>query len=367
MKIGIVAFWDRIAVPYLDKYEKLLREMGIPFESILWDRGSTGNATQSDDGAAITIHRAVRPGMLGKVIGFLRWRKDVRRILRSKQYAGLVILTTHPAILLSSYLKRYYRNRYVFDIRDYTQEKFKLYRRRVMSLIDRSALTTISSKGFLRFLDANEKIVPNHNITISGRISEKEHDFTPPIEISFVGNVRLDRQTEAMLLTLANNPKYRLRFIGRIVPGCRIEQLIRENGIRNVSLEGAFDVKQKPEIYAGTHLINAVYANAADDLPLGDATPLPNRLYDAIVFRCPLLASKGTYLAEIIEKYHLGLAVNGFERDLDEQITAYLSGFRPDEFDDGCETLYQEVMAEENAFLNTLRHIFNEWMLTNDC
>lgn len=367
MKIGIIAFWDRLAVPYLEKYELLLRRMGIPYESILWDRSSTGETTQSDDQKTIVIHKAVPSDTVGKLLAFLRWRKEALRILKEKRYSGLVVLTTHPASLLSSYLKRRYNNRYVFDIRDYTQEKYRLYRRRVTALIERSALTTISSKGFLRFLDAREKIVPNHNITVEEQTSEKRFDFTPPIEISFVGNVRLDRQTEAMLLTLANNPKYHMRFIGRIVPGCEIEQLIREHGVRNVSLEGAFDVKQKPEIYANTHLINAVYANAADHLPLGDATPLPNRLYDALVFRCPLLASKGTYLAEIMEQYRLGLAVNGFDDDLDEQITAYLSAFRQEEFNDGCARLYKEVMAEEAAFLERLRLIFNEWKLPNDC
>lgn len=362
-RIGIIAFWDRLAVPYLDKYEQTLRRMQIPYQSILWDRSADGKTTESEDRTELVIHRAVRSGVIGKILGFLRWRKEAKKLLRSRQYAGLVILTTHPAVLLSSFLKRKYKNRYVFDIRDYTQEKYSLYRRLVMSLVDKSALTTISSKGFLRFLDPHIKIVPNHNITFSEQTSKNEFVFDEPIVISFVGNVRLDRQTEAMLLTLANNRKYHLRFVGRILPGCNIEQLIREHDIRNVSLEGAFAVQQKPQIYAGTHLINAVYANAAEHLSLGDATPLPNRLYDAIVFHCPLIASQGTYLAEIIDEYHLGLAVNGFDKDLDEQIEAYLAAFRPDVFLDGCAKLYREVLAEESTFLEKLRSIFTEWVL----
>lgn len=365
-RIGIVAFWDRLAVPYLDKYEQTLKQMRIPYQSILWDRSVDGETTESKDHTELVIHRAVRPGLIGKIVGFLKWRKEAKRLLRNKRYAGLVILTTHPAVLLSSFLKRRYKDRYVFDIRDYTQEKYNLYRRLVMSLIDKSALTTISSKGFLRFLEPHQKIVPNHNITFFGQKPKKEFDFRTPITISFVGNVRLDRQTEAMLLTLANNPNYHLRFIGRILPECKIEQLIRERGIRNVSLEGAFTVQQKPEIYAGTQLINAVYANAAEHLALGDATPLPNRLYDAIVFYCPLLVSKGTYLAEIVDEYHLGLAVNGFDQDLDEQIRTYLAAFEPKEFLDGCARLYREIAAEEDVFLEKLRSVFTEWVLSYD-
>ncbi len=361
--IGIVAFWDKLAVPYLDKYEQTLDRMQIPYQSILWDRSTDGETAESEDRTELVIRRSVRPGMIGKIAGFLRWRREAKKLLRNRQYAGLIVLTTHPAVLLSSFLKRKYKNRYVLDIRDYTQEKYSLYRRLVMSLIDKSAMTTISSKGFLRFLEPHEKIVPNHNITVTEQTPKSEFVFDEPIEISFVGNVRLDRQTEAMLLTLANNPKYHLRFVGRIVPGCNIEELIREHKIRNVSLEGAFNVRQKPEIYSRTHLINAVYANAAEHLSLGDATPLPNRLYDAIVFRCPLVASKGTYLAEIIDEYHLGLAVNGFDRDLDEQITAYLAGFRAEAFLDGCAKLYREVLAEESAFHDKLRSIFTEWVL----
>lgn len=367
MKIGIIAFWDRIAVPYLSKYEELLNSLGIPYDSILWDRSQTAPVTVEDK--TLFLHRKLRGGVAGKVIGFFQWRKDILKILKTNHYSGLIVLTTHPAILISSYLKRHYRNAYIFDIRDYTQEKYTVYRRQVMKLIDRSSLTAISSKGFMRFLEAHPKIVPNHNITVQpGNTVSELNETKRPIEFSFVGNVRLDRQTEAMLLTLGNDPNIHMRFVGRIVPGCRIRELIQEHGITNVSLEGAFDVSQKPEIYADTDLINTVYANDTEDrLALGDSTPIPNRLYDALVFRRPMIASRGTYLAQIIEKYHLGLVVNGFDKDLSEQIETYFRTFDHKAFSKGCTELLKEVTEEEEIFLCRLKDVLKEWTEQYDC
>ena len=55
-------------------------------------------------------------------------------------------------------------------------------------------------------------------------------------------------------------------------------------------------LNKKPSIYTNIHLINAVYANTNNRLNYGDSTPLPNRIYDCVVFKRPIVASKNTYL-----------------------------------------------------------------------
>lgn len=365
MKVGIICFWDRLATPYLAKYEEMLEQQKILYDCIFWERSvDSAEVLSKKNNKYICVK--IKKGIIRKIYSFLRWRRKICKVLKTEKYDNLIVLTTHPAILLSPLLIGKYKGKFVFDIRDYTQEKYKIYQKLVMKIINASAFTTISSKGFMQWLKPNTKIIPNHNITIKDEVTEKNFDFTKnPIEFTFVGNVRLDKQTEAMMLTLANSASYHMRFVGRILPSCSIEEIVLTNKIDNVSLEGPFDVSEKPEIYSGTDIINAVYANAETNLPYGDSTPIPNRLYDAIVFKCPIIASKGTYLAEIIEKYHIGIAINGFDKDVEAYIDAYLKEFDSVVFMDGCKKLLSEILEEENIFRARLITLLNEWKCKN--
>ena len=110
-------------------------------------------------------------------------------------------------------------------------------------------------------------------------------------------------------------------------------------------------------------MCNCVYANAEkeEDIPLGDSTPLPNRLYDSITFYRPIVASKGTYLAELVEKYHLGCCVNGFEASAKKDMLEYVDTFDANKFVDGCNTFNSIVIKEEEEYLKTLKKIFMDW------
>lgn len=362
MKIGIICFWDRQATPYLAKYEKALQKRRIDYEIVFWNR-SHKKALDNPNGGEKYINIPCGETPVSKVISFIRWRLAVARLIRREKYDALIILTTYPAIMLYGMLKRVYQGKYIFDIRDYTQEAYGIYRRRVMDIIESSSFSTISSKGFLTWLDASSKIIINHNITVE-RLCEPEDPpllEKKPVRFSFVGNVRLDSQTKALMIAMSNNEEYLLRFYGRILPGCDIIGFCKDNNMDNVEIMGPFHVDDKAKIYKEVDLINAVYANDADDLRPGDATPIPNRLYDAIVFHRPIVASNGTYLAQLIEEYHLGFNINGFDPDVLKKFDDYIRTFSRDTFLKGCNDLYAVVIAEENKFLEKLDTTLSVW------
>lgn len=365
MKIGIICFWDRYATPYLSKYERLLEQQGIDYEVIFWNRlPSSSNTTIVQKDNVVYIDKYCREG-LAKSISFIGWRRECIKILRQKKYDNLIILSTVPAILLQDYIIRHYKGRYIFDIRDYTLESNRLFRKMVMKLIENSTLTPISSKGFLRWLEPSSKIMINHNITVDSSIMFDAPSFSDgnKVKVSFVGNVRLDTQTKAMMLSLGKSDVVEQHFYGRILPTCDIEHVTNENGLTNVVLHGSFDNSEKVAIYKNTDLINTVYANAVteDEIPLGDSTPLPNRLYDALVFYRPLVTSKGTYLAELVDQYRLGVNVNGFDVNVEQEIIDYTRSFDAADFKAGCDELRQLVLAEEAEFVRVIKEIFTSW------
>ena len=363
--IGVICFWDRYATPYLMKYEEMLQQAGMQYEVIFWNRDTkVGKPGFRQEGHEVFFDYHCPRGKK-KILSFFVWSKQIKRYVKEKQYSHLILLSTVPAVLLSLMVTRSYKNRYIFDIRDYTLEEYSLFRKVVMKLVKHSCLTTISSKGFLTWLDESPKIMPNHNITIS-----EEKGFTAavfsegkPVRFSFVGNVRLDTQTAAMVKTLGHSSRIEQHYYGRVLSVCNIDEIIKENNLTNVTLHGPFDVKEKESIYRATDLINTVYANAEkeEDIPLGDSTPLPNRLYDAIVFYRPLVTSRGTYLAELSDEYHLGVNVNGFDANLEEEIINYTKSFDRKAFMDGCDKLRDLVSKEESIYRAKVAQIFKTW------
>lgn len=363
--IGIICFWDRYATPYLTKYENLLKKQGMNYEVIFWNRLThPSKTTVTQEGKFVYINKFCRKGKT-KVFSFIGWRQEVLKVLKQKKYNTLILLSTVPAVLLEDYILFHYKGKYVFDIRDYTLEANLFFRKLVMMLVKNSCITPISSKGFLKWLEPSDKIMVNHNITIdtSSNSNVPTFDENQPLRFSFVGNVRLDSQTKAMLITLGKSKMIEQHYYGRVLDVCDIEQTIKDYQLTNVVLHGSFQREDKNEIYRNTDLINTVYANAEkeEEIPLGDSTPLPNRLYDALVFYRPLVTSKGTYLAELSEKYHLGININGFEKNIEQQILGFAKHFDVQRFKSGCDSLRKQVLAEEESFINTITMIINDW------
>lgn len=347
--IGIVCFWDRTATPYLQKYEELLQAAGAAYEILFWNRSGEARETSGNE---IDIVLKCRQHPLQKLVDFFRWRAQVLRLLKSRRYDKLIILSTVPAVLLSGYLKRHYTGQYVFDIRDYTMEKNPLFSKLVTDLVQHSALTPISSEGYREWLRPSDKLLNNHNITWSDRPAENRAYFQePPFRYTFVGNVRLDAQTKMVLQALKNHPWFRSGYVGRIMPGCDVVELCKREGIENCDFRGEFHYTEKPEIYRNIDLINAVYANApAGEMAPGDSTPIPNRLYDCVVFRVPIVCCKGTFLAEIVEKYALGFAIDAYSDDVVACFEEYVNNFDEKAFLAGCDAFLALAQQEEARF-----------------
>jgi len=353
--VGVICFWDRPAVPYLRKYEDLLREAEATYDILFWERSGRGPAPGPSNEVPINVRASHR--LLPKVLSFLRWKRAAIRILRSRSYDYLIVLSTMPAVLLGPYLKRRYRGRFIFDIRDHSFESFVPYRRYVQSLVRASEFTTISSRGFFRWLDPSPKIIVNHNMTHSRPARLRERCFPDPerVRIGFVGNIRSDLQTEGLLLNLRESRRYSFLFIGRMLPGCDLPEFCRRNGIRNVSFEGPFSHEDKESRYLAVDLVNAIYGTRRSAPRPADSTPLPNRVYDAAVFRCPILAPDGTYLAEVVRSNGLGLVLDPFAGPLEPVLDDYLGRFDQAGFFTRCEAFLSDVAREEGAFRDRVR------------
>lgn len=353
MKIGIIAFSGRNNMPYLKYYEDIIKNEKVDYECVFWDRFTNGKTEKINN--EYTLHIKCLPGAnkLGKIIPMLKYKYIVEKIIKKEQYTHLIILTTLPGVLINKVLLKQFKNKYIFDIRDYTYEKYEFYKKIVDKLVDNSFFTAISSKGFLRFISDNEKIIPCHNISYTEEIKETCDDFRnkKQITIGFLGNTRYFEENCKLIDALANNPKYKLVYIGRPNVDCDLEGYCKSKNITNVVFKGEFKNEDKPKLYEKIDLINAVYGNSSLEV----TTLLPNRLYEGLLLKKPVLATVGTFLGDIVKANKIGICLNLDDVNIVLKIEKYISTLDFYEFNLNCEKMLNEIKKEQKYFCDKIR------------
>jgi hypothetical protein len=269
-------------------------------------------------------------------------------------------LTSIPGVLLFSILAAKYKKKYLFDIRDYTCESIPVYRHVMNMLIKNSALTVLSSKGFFSFLKKRANIVFNHNLpqTYEGLAFDEGFKFREKYTIGYAGYIRSFRQNACLIDELKNSKRFSLLFAGTPSPGCDLEKYCVNIRIFNIAFRGEYINSEKREIYKDIDIINCLCGNEN----FAASTPVPNRLYDCIIYKKPILVTEGTYLAQIVGIYHLGICIAQDAIGAEKAIESYLINFNKDLFLKGCEDLLSEAEKDEELFQQMLENfVFGEY------
>lgn len=137
---------------------------------------------------------------------------------------------------------------------------------------------------------------------------------------------------------------------------CDLESYCKEHKINNVIFQGAFKNEDKPVIYEQIDFINAIYGNTSLEV----TTALPNRLYDGILFKKPIIASEGTYLGEIVSSYNIGVIVKiSSISDCEKTLNNYLDNFDSDFFCKKCDEFLLLAKKEQKDFKKYIAKFLN--------
>lgn len=337
MKVGVIGFNTLSTMPYAQGYLSVLRELQMDYDLICWDR--TRNGQTQREGNNIIIMKTSDESMRDKFFGFLHWHREMKKILRHNAYDKLIVLTTVPAVLLHRYLKKKYDNNYILDIRDYTFEQVTAYRKIVEKRIAGSRYTSISSPGFFHFLSESPKIRISHNLPDQYRQYQQQYRRRPheKIRIHYLGIITYLDVNQKLIHCLKNDDRIELIYQGQMAEKGRLEKFVNENGIRNVQLKGKYPDDQKPWLYGDCDWINAVYSTSIQSRYL-----IPNKLYDALLYRIPLLVTEGTTMAEIVRHHHLGLVFDPENPDK-EQLIQQMRSFDFPQFYASADHMLNEV------------------------
>ena len=345
MKVLIVGFSKIRYMPYiyfhLDKYKDELIDI------VTWNRDGTEDIEINQ----YKIHKKYEfdevvhgEAILGKIPKFYSFRKFVKNILNKNVYDRIVLMHTFPAFLLSDILMRDYQNKYIFDYKDVTYEKFLFFKKRISKIVENSAYTLVSSKGFLEFLPKSEKIYISHNL-MKDDLNEKcvMKEFGENINISFWGMIRDYPINEKLIKQIKNMKNCTLTYYGtQNETSESLSKLVQENNVDNVSFKGTYNNQERRGFCKNVDFIHNMYSTSDYNMNIA----MSNKFYDGVIFHRPQICTKGSLMGDLVEKYNLGFAIDIENEDLQEKLQDYCSKMDYKEFDRQCDLCLQEILKE---------------------
>lgn len=356
MKILIIAMFPEEEVPYANLYTDFLDKRDIDYDVVFWNREVTAPTTYQDNKILFNLECRMGGSKFKKIGKMLKYARFIRDCAKKIEYTHAIILTTVPGIFLNDILATKYHGKYILDIRDYTNESNSIYYNIEKRVIRNSFETVISSEGFKKFLPLKDYIIC-HNISNDELAFSEVKNLanSRKLKIGFVGNVRYADENYSLISQLDEN-EFEFLYWGKMIAGCNLPELCEEHGKVNVRFKGKFLNSDKPSIYKEIDMINAVYGSSGLEV----TTAIPNRFYDAVLFKKPIIASKGTYLGELVEESGIGVAIDLDDNHVSNRILQYVKSFDSDAFVTNTEKLWKSFQKDKNDFERVLLSFVQE-------
>lgn len=339
--VAIISGAPLSRAPYLQYYITLLKRNNIPY--IILNIEGNDNPINENQFVFKCDHK---PGLKLKVIknikGFIFLATKLFRYRCSK----LIVCPTRTGIKLLPLL-RFYKDNYIFDIRDYTLEWNSKYAKKEQSVIRYSHFTFISSKGFYEWINPSPKIFVTHNIPAFYHESIDVKERVKTVVIGSVGIVSYKTENILLIKALGNNPSFLIEYYGEYSrEEWNAQDFIEiQKSFNNVCFYGPYNNQEKDKIYMHINLINSLYGTSS----VNTCTLTPNRLYDAAIYKIPIIVSKGSWMACLVDQYSLGIIVDLLTDNVEQCIEAYYNNFSSEKFIFGCNKFLSDVLSEQST------------------
>ena len=345
--IGIIFCNTLSMCPYVDKYIDACKKMNIPYEIILWDR--SGKETEYPDNFRVFREQSdVYTSKWNKIGAFLRFRRFLKKELRKNNYEKLVMLTTLPAVLCYSELKRKYRGKYIFDFRDMSFEQYGIYNRLVGRICENAAFTCISSPGFAEILK-QENYVVVHNFRYADIKNEMQQmkECSLPIQLLNIGVSRGEKFNRALADAFGNDPRFSVHIVGmgNDTPG--FMEYVKQYS--NIHVVGTYNNEEKQGYIQRADMLLYYYpcsfnCNAA----------LANKYYDGLIFKKPLIGNINTYSGRRVLQKKVGISLDLNDCTFADQVYEYMQMLESNEFLHAARQELNQVLDEDHIYLEKI-------------
>jgi len=342
MRVVLICPTNMLYMPYVDNYVNVLKENRADYDIINWDRFSI----EKEDNLT---YRDKKTGHRRNYYDYYLYKRFIFRALADLDFDRIIVFGLQLSYFLHNYLVNNHKESYVIDIRDYNAVS-RVFN--VQKLISNSCFSVISSPAYKSWLPGSSKLIINHNTGVTG-LGEMQSGglkiVDRKIRVSCIGAIRDYAVNKSFIDALRNSDNIDLYYHGDGIINDSINKYISNNLIENVFITGRYEKKGEDSLYIYSDLINIFRYNDG----INNRSALPNRLYNAPLYGKPVIALEGTYLAEQVKRYNLGLVLDSFER-AEEKIMNYLNEFNLEEYEKGRESFFENIIGCNEQFKNRL-------------
>lgn len=363
MKILIMGFTKVKYMPYMNFYFDNIDKAENEVHILYWNRDLQSENLSKYDGCIFHEFKRYQEddvSKFSKVASFAKYRKFAKRVLINEKYDLLFVLHSLTGVLVADVLKKHYRNKYIFDYRDSTYEKFAPFKKIIGEIVNYSAATFVSSDAFRRFLPADcaEKIYTSHNILIDSLAHRDEKKLygipSDKIRIAFWGFIRHEEINKEIIRKVAADSRFELHYYGREQQiALNLKAYAAELSTENVFFHGEYTPEQRYEFVRQTDIIHNIYYDANMMLAMG------NKYYDAAVFYIPLTSMKRSFMAESSQKAGIGFDVDPYDDDFLDKLFGKYTNFDRDKFRINCDKELERVLTEYYFGSNLVKKLTN--------
>jgi hypothetical protein len=324
--------------PYINFYISVLDKLNVTYKIIYWDK----NGNEDIDSSRYIRFTYKAMSKTSKVLGYIKYRKFVINEVKRDNYTIIIPLHAIVSFILFDLLNFYFKNRYVYDVRDYSYESIFLYRMAQKRLVSNSMINIISSKGYEEFLPQSKYFV-THNIPHNDYMSYRQYENSrhPTISLSYIGLIRFMEQNKKILLFFKNDNRFHLNFIG--TNALQLKEFCDKNGIYNVTLIDTFNSNETLNYYKNTDVIMNLYGN---NTPLLDYA-LSNKLYYSACLYKPILVCEGTYMEKVSRKYGIGFTLSMSSIEEKDALYQFIVEIDRKKMIRNCDMFMEDVYKDE--------------------
>jgi len=333
--------------PYILSYMEIFDKNHIPYELIYWNKTMEDTSNLPKNYTPYNHAHDNSMANWKKFFKIYQFASFSKKLMKKKEYAYVVVFTIGHACFLASYLRRKYHNRFIFDIRDYSPFcSVKYLKKKIFNLINDSAFTVISSKGFLGWLPQfpESKYIVAHNTNIesilNGFDTKPNSEIKYPIKLLTIGQLRDYNSNSTIIERLRNDENYKLVFSGSGLAEQPLKDYVLKTNVKNVSFTGRYKKDDEEKMVEACDMLN-VYFNHN----INSDTLMSNRFYLSVLQRKPMIVRKNTFQAELVELFGLGVVLDEFD-DFKKSIEQYIQTYDSEKYNKGCQQ-YLSIIKEE--------------------
>lgn len=256
----------------------------------------------------------------------------------------------------------YIKSPYIYEVCDLTELTIgNKIARNILSyvnkrVIEKSLKTIVTSEGFIEYfgkeLAGKFYLIPNKISPNIPPYVERNRKLGDVIRIGFVGVIRFETVYRFIKVCADYGRNIEVHLHG--IYSEADEWAVRTKNIKadNIYYHGRFNNPEDlSKIYENIDILLCAYTPS-----LGVMYAEPNKLYESIYFRCPIVVSENVFLGEKVKRLGVGYVINSMD---EHSIAAFLESLNDADYQqkiDACKAIQQyECLNENQSFYDFIK------------